>query len=276
MEGLIQAGAFDTLQANRAQLFGNVEQAVAYGQRIQEQRQKGQSSLFDHGGAKAASRPLLRNIAEWTESEKLSKEKGVLGFYVSGHPLLKYRDEIEAFATAKLGNAEMVKPNSTVKVCGIISDVKRKIDKRNKTMAFVTIEDFTGKADCIVFADPYQKYSSLLQPGSIVMVTGKNDGTEEAIKVIVNEVIRIEDVRKKLAKNVIISINLDEVSEQTAFELIKIIEQHRGPCRCLLNMTGSGLANNSIYLTRKYTVDPEREFTEEVKKLLGPNAVRLK
>jgi DNA polymerase-3 subunit alpha len=276
MEGLIQAGAFDSLQANRAQLFGNVEQAIAYGQRIQEQREKGQSSLFDLGGAKVASRPLLRPIAEWTEPEKLAKEKAVLGFYVSGHPLLRYRDEIEAFATAKLGNAEMVKPNATVRVCGIISDVKRKIDKRNKTMAFLTIEDFTGKADCIVFADPYQKYSSILQPGSIVMITGKNDGTEEAMKIIVNEVIHIEDVRKKFAKNVIININLDEVSEQSAFELIKIIERHKGPCRCLLNLTGSGLANNSIYLTRKYTVDPEREFTDAVKKLLGPDAVRLK
>lgn len=276
IEGLIQAGAFDSLQENRAQLFGTVEAAISYGQSIQEQKEKGQSNLFDHGGAKLTTRPAIRNIIDWNETEKLSREKAVLGFYVSGHPLLKYRDEIEGFATAKLGNADTVKLNSTVRVCGIISDIKRKIDKRNKTMAFVTIEDFTGKAECIVFSDPYQKYSSILQVGAIVMMTGKNDGNEETIKVIVNEVIRIEEVRKKFAKSIVVNIDLDKINEQTAFELVRLIEKNRGKCQCFLNVFGSRLTNNSIYLTRKYTVDPGQQFTDGVRKLLGQNSVKLR
>jgi DNA polymerase-3 subunit alpha len=163
-----------------------------------------------------------------------------------------------------------------VRVCGIISDIKKKIDKRGKTMGFVTIEDFTGKADCIVFADAFQKYAALLQVGSIVMMTGKNDGNEEAIKVIVNEIIGIEEVRKKFSKGVIINLNLDATSEKDAFELIKLIERHKGGCQCLLNLSGSGLSNNSIYLTGKYTVDPNRQFTDAVKQLLGQYAVRLR
>ncbi len=276
LEGLIQAGAFDSLHENRAQLFINVESAIAYGQDMQEQILKGQSNLFDLGGAKVSHRPMLRKAMNWTEMEKLSREKSVLGFYVSGHPLLKYRDEIEGLATAKLDEAQLVKPNSTIRVCGIISDIKRKIDKRGKTMAFVAIEDFTGKADCIVFADAFQKYAALLQVGSIVMMTGRNDGNEEAIKVIVNEIIGIEEVRKKFSKGIIININLDATSEKDAFELVKLIEQHKGKCQCLLNLSGSGLANNSIYLTRKYTVDPSRQFTDAVKRLLGQYSVRLR
>jgi DNA polymerase III subunit alpha len=276
LEGLIQAGAFDSLHENRAQLFNNVEAAIAYGQDMQEQILKGQSNLFDLSGAKVSHRPMLRNAVNWTEIDKLSREKSVLGFYVSGHPLLKYRDEIDGLATAKLDEAQLVKPNSTVRVCGIISDIKRKIDKRGKTMAFVTIEDFTGKADCIVFADAFQKYTALLQTGSIVMMTGKNDGNEEAIKVIINEIIGIEEVRKKFAKGVIININLDATKEKDAFELVKLIEQHKGNCQCLLNLSGSGLANNSIYLTRKYTVNPSRQFTDAVKQLLGQYSVRLR
>jgi DNA polymerase-3 subunit alpha len=276
LEGLIQAGAFDSLHGNRAQLFSNVEAAISYGQDMQEQIIKGQSNLFDLGGAKLFHRPMLRTVTDWVEIEKLSREKSVLGFYVSGHPLLKYRDEIEGLATAKLDEAQLVKPNSIVRVCGIISDIKKKIDKRGKTMAFVTIEDFTGKADCIVFADAFQKYIAFLQVGSIVMMTGKNDGNEEAIKVIVNEIIGIEEVRKKFSKGVIINLNLDTTSEKDAFELVKLIERHKGSCQCLLNLSGSGLANNSIYLTRKYTVDPNRQFTDAVKQLLGQYAVRLR
>ena len=143
-------------------------------------------------------------------------------------------------------------------------------------MAFVTIEDFTGKADCIVFADAFQKYADLLHDGSIVMMIGKNDGNEEAIKVIVNEIIAIDDVRKKYAKSVIINLNLDSTTEKDVFELVKIIEHNQGKCQCYLNISGSGLVNNSIYLTRKYTVDPNRQFIEAVKKLLGEETVRLK
>jgi DNA polymerase-3 subunit alpha len=276
IEGLVQAGAFDSLQNNRAQLFNNVESAIAYGQDLQEQIEKGQSNLFDLGGAKVTNRPMLRNTADWSEAEKLSREKVVLGFYVSGHPLLKYRDEIEGLATAKLNEAQTVRQGATIRVCGIISDIKKKIDKRGKTMAFVTIEDFTGKADCIVFADTFQKYSALLQTNSIVMMTGKNDGNEEAIKVIVNDVIGIDEVRKKYAKAVIININLDTAEEKVVFELVKLIERHKGPCQCLLSLSGSGLGNNSIYLSRKYTVDPNSQFTDGVKKLVGQNAVRLR
>jgi DNA polymerase III subunit alpha len=276
IEGLIQAGAFDSLHQNRAQIFSNVEPAIAYGQDLQLQIEKGQSNLFDLSGAKITNRPVFRTIAEWSETEKLSREKAVLGFYVSGHPLLKYRDEIDGFSTAKLGEAESVKPNSTIRVCGIISDIKKKIDKRNRTMAFVTIEDFTGKADCIVFADAFQKYTELLTVGSIVMMIGKNDGNEEAIKVIVNDIIGIDEVRKKYAKGIIITINLDRMKEQDVFELVKLMERHQGKCQCLFNVSGSGLDNNSIYLTRKYTVDPNNQFVDAVKNLLGQESVHLR
>ncbi|MGD1045577.1 MAG: DNA polymerase III subunit alpha [Bacteroidota bacterium] len=276
IEGLIQSGAFDSLHNNRAQIFNNVEAAIAYGQDLQEQIEKGQSNLFDLSGAKITNRPMFRNVAEWLETEKLSREKAVLGFYVSGHPLLKYRDEIDGLSTAKLGEADSVKPNSTIRVCGIISDIKKKIDKRNRTMAFVTIEDFTGKADCIVFADAFHKYAELLQLGSIVMMIGKNDGNGEAIKVIVNEILGIDEVRKKYAKGVVINLNLDSTKEKDVFELVKLIEHNQGKCQCLLNLSGSGLANNSIYLTRKYTVDPNRQFMDAVKKLFGQETVRLR
>jgi DNA polymerase-3 subunit alpha len=276
IEGLIQAGAFDAMHANRAQLFENVEAAIIYGQNVQEQKIKGQSNLFDSGAAKIAMRPVLRAAAEWSEMDKLSREKAVLGFYVSGHPLMKYRDEIEGLATAMLGEAETVKPNSTVRVCGIITDIKKKIDKRGKQMAFVTIEDFTGKADCIVFSDAYQKYYALLLPNSIVMVIGKNDGSDEGIKVMVNEVLNIETVRARFTKSILINVNLDTVSEQKAFELVKLIQRFKGKCQCYLNVIGSGLKNNSIYLSKGYFVDPARAFTDAVKELLGPGTIRIK
>jgi DNA polymerase-3 subunit alpha len=275
IESLILAGAFDSLHNNRAQLFGSIESIISYGQHVQEQIQKGQSSLFEGGSAKSMLRPKLKETAPWSQMEILEKEKSVLGFYVSGHPLLKYRDEIDGLATARLGDAESVATNSTVRVCGIITNAKKTIDKRGKTMAFVTIEDFTGKAECTVFADVYKKYIDLLHPGSIVMLIGKNDGSEEAIKVIVNEVIPIDDVRKKIAKEIWVFIDLDAITEESMHEFEKLVQKHSGKCRLYFNPQCGNLKDNSIYFSNKYFVNPSPEFTNEAKALFGENSIRL-
>ncbi len=275
LEAMVQAGAFDSLEPNRAQLFASLEAAIAYGQGQQDQSGRGQSNLFDAGGIKTQVRPSFRAVEPWTETEKLQREKSVLGFYVSGHPLLKYTDEIEGFASAVLGAPETVKPNSTVRVFGIVSDVKKKIDKRGNTMAFVTLEDFTGKADCIVFSDPYQKFARILEPGSIVMVTGKNDGSEEQIKIIVNEAMAIDEVRKKFTKNVVVTLRRESASPEQVRALAELLEKHPGSCPCYFHVTGGEANGKSLYLSRKFTVNPDPRFTEAVRGLLGPGSVRL-
>ncbi|MFZ1979117.1 MAG: hypothetical protein WAV76_14275, partial [Bacteroidota bacterium] len=115
----------------------------------------------------------------------------------------------------------------------------------------------------------------LLQVGSIVMVTGKNDGGAEALKVIVTEVLAIDEVRKKLTKKVVLNVDLDKITELQAFELVKLLEKNKGRCQCYINVAGGGLQNNLIYLTRKFNVDPNPQFTDSVRSLLGTDAVRL-
>ncbi len=276
IESLIQAGAFDSLHGNRAQLFSTVERAITFGQNIQEALVRGQNSLFEVGGAKVQVKPMLSQTEPWSEAEVLSREKTVLGFYVSGHPLLKYADEIEAFATVKLGQVENFKNNTTVRVCGIVTSVKKKVDKRGNLMAFVTIEDFTGKAECIVFSDPFQKYSKLLEPDSMVMVSGKGELGGDAIKVLVNEVVPMRLLREKLTKSIVLYLNLDRMNEQTVTEMRELMEKHRGKCACYFSLTGSGLEKNSIYFTRRFTVEPSDTFIAAMKQLLGPAAVQLR
>jgi DNA polymerase-3 subunit alpha len=275
IESLIQAGAFDSLHDNRAQLFVAVERAVSYGQSVRESQARGQNSLFEVGGAKMHVKPLLPSVEPWSEAEILSREKAVLGFYVSGHPLLKYADEIEAFATLKLGRVEEFHNNTTTRVCGIVTAVKKKVDKRGNLMAFVTIEDFTGKAECIVFSDAFQKYGKLLEPDSMVMVIGKGELSGDAMKILVNEVIPMDELRERFTKSIVLHLNLDLVNEQTVLEMRELMERHRGTCVCYFRVSGGGSEKNSIYFTRKYTVEPNQQFIAAMKKLLGPSAVHL-
>jgi DNA polymerase III subunit alpha len=275
IESLIQAGAFDSLHENRAQVFESVERAASFGQNTQAHSGKGQSSLFESSIAKIEMRPSLPPVEPWKETEILAREKAVLGFYLSGHPLDKYREEIEAFANVQLGNAPASRTNTAVRACGIVAGVKRKIDKKGNTMAFVTLEDFTGKADCIVFSDAYQKHNKILVPDSMVMVIGKGETTGDLLKILVNDVIPMENVRERYTKSIALSVDLDVVSEDTVQRLRVIMEKHRGKCPCYLNLKGGGLTKNSIYLVRNVSVEPTVQFFGLVKQILGPSSIRL-
>ena len=175
----------------------------------------------------------------------------------------------------RLGEPGSVNPQASARVCGIVSAVKKKIDKRGNLMAFVSLEDFTGKGECIVFSDAFQKYSSVLTPDAMVMVIGKGEVSGDTVKILVNEVIPMEQVREKFTRSVNLLVDLDKVSENTVIELRKVLEEHRGKCLCYLTVTGGGLQRNSLYLTRRHVVNPDGAFLAAIRQLLGPTAVRL-
>jgi DNA polymerase-3 subunit alpha len=216
IESLIQAGAFDSMNRNRAQLFEGLDKALTYAQNYQAYAVKGQSSLFDLSPQKVSPfTPTLPEVTEWPEAQKLEREKSMLGFYVSGHPLLKYEEEVNVFSTAKFGQPESLKPGSVVRACGIVTAVKKKIDKKGNMMAFVTLEDFTGRGECIVFSDPYKKFEQYLHPDSLIMVMGRGEAGGTSLRILVQEVYPMERVREKFTKSIIVSFRLDDVEENT-------------------------------------------------------------
>lgn len=277
LEGLIQAGAFDEMDSNRAQLFDSVERAIQYSQNAKNHSTKGQSSLFEGSSSTQQQEqyPRLQSVPPWSESEKLSREKSVLGFYVSGHPLLKYEKEISAFATAQFGYPGSVKSGATARVCGIISSIKKKIDKKGKMMAFMTLEDFTGKGECILFSDAYGKYQSILGEDAMVMVVGGAEQNGDSLRILAREVFPMENVRERFAKSIILSIKLDNVEEETISALRKVAERHKGKLSCFFNIISTENEKPLRLQSTKFAVNASNEFIIEVENILGPQSVRI-
>ena len=276
IESLILAGAFDSLNKNRAQLLKGAEQTMSAAQSAQSHSERGQSSLFDGSSSKDSPlfAPSFPSVAEWSESEKLSNEKAVLGFYVSGHPLLKYENEINSFATLHLGDVEGVKSGS-VRAGGVIASVKKKIDKNNRTMAFITLEDFTGKAECVVFSSLYKKHEELLQPESMVFVEGNGEVSGDVIKIVVNDIVAMDKVREKFAKRIFLLLDADEVDDTKMTHLRLAMEKFKGNCNCYFNVVGSNFPAQQVFLSRKFSVTPSNDFIESVRTILGKNSVKV-
>jgi DNA polymerase-3 subunit alpha len=278
IESLIQAGACDSLVGHRGQLMESVERAIQHAQHAQSAALLGQVSLFESSssGRSAVVYPPLEDVPPWNTFETLSREKSLLGFYVSGHPLKKYEDEINVFATIRLGEPHNIKSGSNVRACGIISVLKRKIDRKGKNMAFITLEDFTGKGRCIVFADPFQKYGKYIQTDAMVMVVGRAEPEGDTLNIIVNEIYPMEKVRDKFAKSILLAFDVNEVQEDMILELRELVEKHRGNCLLYFEVHNSAPNQSLRFQSKRFAVEPSDELIDELRHRFGKENVKLR
>ena len=141
-------------------------------------------------------------------------------------------------------------------------------------MAFATLEDFSGKGECIVFSDSYKVYQNLLQPESLVLVVGKAEHNGDVLRLIVNEVYPIEAVREKFTKKVTVSLQ-GEVTEGTIQELRKVAERHQGKYPCIFEVTLAHGKRPVRLQSTKFAVGATDEFFGDVEKILGPHSVSI-
>jgi DNA polymerase-3 subunit alpha len=183
LEALIKSGSFDFLKATRRALFEKLESTADSAQRAKEEKERGQNSLFGmlSGGPApapvrtAASQAAATALAaEWPEDELLRYEKETLGFYVSGHPLNRYNEELRLFSNATTETLYQF-VDETVNIGGIVSQMKKsKIKKgpnEGKLMAKFFLDDQFGSVEVVVFSDLYSKYTRWLENGVAVLLT---------------------------------------------------------------------------------------------------------
>ncbi len=180
LENLIKAGAFDFTMQRRDEMFSRVGQVVSGSSATQRDRASGQTSLFDMNELmSAASAPdlLEEDKVVWNQREYLTHEKELLGFYVTGHPLDEFRNQIEKADFEKLGDLQQMKPGGKLRrFAGLISASSVKYTKReSKPFAILSVEDFTGITEVMIWSEAYAKYNQLLVKGNAVILKAKVD-----------------------------------------------------------------------------------------------------
>lgn len=278
-EALIAAGALDAF-GHRAQLLAGLDVAYAEVQARQAEEAAGQESLF--GGADTALHspdPTLPDIPEWTEGDRLMREKEALGFYISGHPLDRYRAVVEAFApctTASLGNYL----GQPVELACVVTSLTRQISRKDSSeWAKLLVEDFSGTATVLAFKDAWQGAKELLEQDAVVLIRGKVSGRErdeDDPPVFLDGAELLEGVPGSGKLAVQIELEFGGMPKEEAFtEAKKILVAHPGvaPVEVLVR-TGNGLGAPRLR-SRSLRVDPGMETLRELEKLFGSDHVRL-
>ncbi len=295
LESLVKAGAFDGFRMVlgqeseevrmleqcrwRAQMFAQVETALARSNNSREQANTGQGALFDMGEVVAVRRttatlaPTQEPVVdEWSEHTLLANEKEVLGFYLSGHPLARYRKELKSYANFTLGK---LPPSGTkVRVGGMIVNTKKTITKSGSAMARFKMEDLEGEGDCVVFPKTYEKVSKALMAHEMVVVHGRLEARNDTNEIHVDNVIPLKEAREQLIKWVIFSVSTAGLEDDMVSKIHRVCQDHSG--KCGLGFRLHAPSHGEYRLITQMKVSPTDSFLHEMEKILGRNNWELK
>jgi DNA polymerase-3 subunit alpha len=282
LESIVAAGGLDSLPGTRAQLYAAAEHALDYGGGFQKDLLAGQTDLFSSmsGSVETAvviPEPPLPAVPPWPYSELLTKEKEVLNFYISGHPLDNYRDEVLGFTThsLKLSTLEEVANNADITIGGLITSLRTHVQRDGRPMAFLELEDFEGSIELIAFGDAYEKFRHLLAVDAMVLVRGNIMKEEEKkAKLRVEKVLALSESRDKLARSVHIRFLTQGLEEDFIKEVRRQCSEAQGNCQLVIHLITQE-RNEFKIRAKEVAMNAGKEILEKLRLKLGRENVWL-
>src|SRR5256885_1661483 len=292
IEALVDAGACDSLGGHRAQLVAALDATFAEAQARQAERESGQHALFGEATPSPEPRAPNLDVPPWTDRDRLAREKAVLGFFISGHPLDRYRAEVELFGTrttATLGQWSEQK----VRIAAVVTVVKRQISKKSGAeYARLTLEDFHGTAEALVFPEAWAKLNEVIRPDGVLLLSGGYSGRdrdEEQAPFIVEAAQPLDDLKTAGAIAVALRWSPHAPPPPGAGRAVAALcAAHPGPAPVLVEWmeeenghgTVPGLApgvstHTARLRSRSLRVAVDDELLGALRDLLGPEGVHL-
>jgi DNA polymerase-3 subunit alpha len=285
-EALIASGALDNLGGHRGQYWAILDSALQDASLKQQDRETGQGSLFggpsDDSGPKNDAAPVLPNVGQWSDSERLTREKEILGFYISGHPLEPFRLEMELFATHTV--SELGKWTSEPIALGVVvTAVKRQISKRSGAeFARLTVEDFSGSSEVLVFPEAWTMLADRVKTDIPVLLKGSYSRRDQDVE---NPTFIVESlepfIEKRLQGHVAVAIDLElgsNLMPDVMQDVRAVVETHStaaGSSPPLEVQWTDGNGGRARFRSRSLKIAASQAALSDLRALLGADRVRL-
>ncbi|HHB92233.1 MAG TPA: DNA polymerase III subunit alpha, partial [Thioploca sp.] len=274
---LIKCGALDNLGPNRATLMASLEIAIKSAEKYSNDSAAGQNDIFASPSHVKKESPFVKNVKEWKQIKYLNAEKESLGFYLSGHPIEPYLFELSQLTRNRLVN---IKPTNkqTIRIAGIVTDLRTTFNKRGTKIAFVTLDDSTARIDIKIYSELYGIVQNILVKDALLIVDGEvrvND-YNGGYAMIARNIITFATARENLANRLEINI----ISKQTANKefapkLVAILNVHRKG-RCLVSINYYyGKTKIELVLGNDWRVKINAELLEQLQELVGDDKIKI-
>ncbi|HEX3889716.1 MAG TPA: DNA polymerase III subunit alpha, partial [Verrucomicrobiae bacterium] len=277
IEALVKTGACDSFGQTRATLFAQIERTLSRAASILSDKQKGQSSLFGALEEKAPPMPeAISNLPEWPQHELLAHEKELLGFYVTGHPLTPFVPILEKYALTNTAKLSELPNKSLTRIGGLIGTVQHLIAKKSgKPYSKFTIEDLEGSALVMCWNENYEKFRQSIELNKAVLIIGEVDKGDEndkqggELKVILQEIMPLEDAPKKFTKQVHLRLHTAHLKPEQLNAVTELVAAHPGKCPLLLCFMQPGGGIVFMDTNERFAVMPSLKLQHEADARFG-------
>lgn len=274
-ESLIRCGALDSLGANRSQLLAALPEALGDAQSIRNERASGQLNLF--GGEETPETIVYPDLPDMDPKEKIEWERKLLGFYVSGHPLDSYKEQLKVCTPLYHLTAEGNQYDGRmVTIGGTISRIKGTMTKKGQPMGYVTIEDYDGEVETVVFPSVWETVRPILAEDAAVAIRGRVQANERDVRVLAEEIIPLDKLRASAPSPAgVLHLYIDAAhdSNEVSQRLAGLFQKHHGKTPVIMHMMRTG---QEIHAAPKFYVNYSSEAERDFRMLLGERAVALR
>ena len=267
IECLVRCGAFDFTRVDRAQLFSEIDAAMAAAASAHRDKASGQFSMFDtFETAPQPAKKASSSVQPWPQNEMLAFEKELLGFYVTGHPLDEYRPALEGGRYVPIANLNEQEDKSTVTIAGALTSVDKKFTKKDsKPFAIVIVEDLTDQLEVMIWSETYLKSQQHLLTGSVVTITGRLDLRDEGVRISANEIKPLKKPAPR-EKPVVLTFERERTTEADLVAVREALHSSPGTRRVEFVFVGG----DGVPLRLVPHDDFRISWTEDVRQRLAP------
>jgi DNA polymerase-3 subunit alpha len=292
IEALIRSGAFDGLGPNRATMMTSLTATLSIAEKHTQDDAAGQDDLFGGPGTvmQAGSAALVAQppagaaaqagpyviTAEWNEDDRLQGEKETLGLYLTGHPIQRYERELSQFISTRIVD---LRPgnNQTVVVTGLVVGMRTMNSRRGEKIAFITLDDRSGRLELAVFAEAYRTYRDLLSKDKLLVVEGtvSVDDYSGGFKMSAERIYDIDRAREAYAKRLVIDVESSQAENGFIDSLARVLAPYRdGGCPVWLDYRSRD-ARAHIALGQEWRIRPTDDLLSRLGALAGADSIHV-
>ena len=234
LESLVKCGAFDNTGVDRASLLANLEDLMRWAALAAANVNQG--NLFVGGGKGGREKFSFNFVEAWEAEELLRQEKETLGFFITGHPLDRYRRQLKKLVTCTTAGLRTQQPQQKVTLAGVIQGLRLKNSKKGDRYATFFFEDLDGIVEVIAWPDAYRKNEPLITSSEPLSITGRLDISEERCQVIADQFIRLDEARARTIRELKILIDGNQVTREDLERLGQTLARYPGNCPTYLHV----------------------------------------
>ena len=249
-----------------------IEKAIRFAAKAHQEEMSSQTSLFGGGGGTPMPLPKVDPIEPFSEIEKLNFEKEVVGIYLSGHPLDRFRFEMETYCNLPLSSLASLEgmEGKDIRVGGIVSSVDHRLTKSGKPFGRLVLEDYTGKNEFTLWSEDYLKFKSFMTPGYNLFIEGtvaKKSWGDMAAEFRIRSIELLNEIGAKRAKGVQLTIHPSILKPELIREIENICKSNSGSTPLYLRLRDPEEQVTVELLSRKYRIRPGEEAIRHFRKL---------